>query len=101
LYGCIDEISDQNVCLAVMACLGSEGIEAVQDDSSPDRLQIFINQQVLTHLEASKASYRRPQIEELRITTQPVVHALMNRRLTLSDKSPYDGKEYDSPQNAS
>jgi hypothetical protein len=101
LYGCINEISDQNVCLAVMACLGSEGKEAVQDDSSPHRLQIFIHQQVLKHLEASKASYRKPQIEEPGIMTQPADHARLNTWSTLSDKSPYDGKEYDSPQNVS
>jgi hypothetical protein len=100
LYGCINEISDQNICLAVMACLGSEGIEASRD-SSPDRLQVFIDQQILKHLEASKASYRKPKIEESRITTQPAVHAWPNRRSTLSDKSPYDGKEYDRPLNAS
>lgn len=101
LFGCIDEISDHNVRLAVMACLGSEGSEAAQDDSNPDRLQTFIYHKVLQRLESNKASYKKPQLRELRTAAQAPVTSLPNRRSTLSDKSPYDGTECESPEDAS
>jgi hypothetical protein len=97
LFGCIHEINETNVRAAVVACLGSEGNEAARDQSDPHRLQNFIFRQVLQRLEASLQSYREPQLEEVR-PQRPPNNQLFQRQSTLPDKSPYDGKEYDTAE---
>jgi hypothetical protein len=97
LFGCIHEINEPNVRAAVVACLGSEGNEAAQDQYDPHRLQTFIFRQVLQRLEASRQSYREPQLEEVR-PQRPPNNQLFHRQSTLPNKSPYDGKEYDTAE---
>ena len=98
LFGCIHEINEPNVRAAVVACLGSEGNEASRDQSDPHRLQTFIFRQVLQRLEASLQSYREPQLEKVRPQRPPNNNQLFHRQSTLPDKSPYDGKQYNTAE---
>lgn len=100
LFECNYEINELNVRSAVEACLGSEGSEAAQDHSNPGRFRDFISQRVLQRLEANKKIHEEPRLDELR-SMSPRAHPLSNRQPTPSHKSPYDGTEYNTPEDPS
>jgi hypothetical protein len=82
--------------IAIEACIGAAGKEAAQDLSAPERIQIFIFQNIVLNLEAYLRECTEP-LEHTPVSTTRQAHGTVD----VADgtkKSLYDASRYQTPE---